>query len=670
MNCRLPFLPLLVLPCMLMAQVATVAERFAKPSDSQLSREQLGWTRTVLPVPDDIVLEGSGILALPGGDLLVTTRRGEIWRVDNPGGSPPQPRYRLFAAGLHEPMGIASAPDGGYYVVQRQELTKITDRDGDGRADRFETIYRIPLSGSYHEFAFGPAVLPNGNIRLTLNNAYLAPTRSPVPWRGWMIEVQPNGKMIPIAAGMRSPAGVLVTSQGLCLFSENQGEWIGSCYVTEVQPGDFLGHPGSLAWSKLPGSPLDLQPEDIPDSGEPLFEVAKRIPALKPPTVWLPYTVLGISASGMVEDTTEGKFGPFSGQLFIGDQGQSKITRITLEKVKDVWQGAAYSFLQGFESGVIRLTFGTDGALYVGETARGWGAVGGKLRAFERVTWNGVTPFDLQEVKAAPDGFVLRFTRPVVRESASDPASYAIAGFTYQYHGRYGSPPINRRKCTVVRAVVSADGLTVRLGIVGLREGYIHEVKAPGVRDAATGEALVHDTAYYTLNRLPDGDRILTPQDEALEICEAPGAAGQPAASSKHPTEIPASWSGVAPVRTIALGTLPGLKFDQTQLTAKVGERIHLTFHNSDDMFHNFVLCTPGRGDAVGTAALSLGVEGPDRHYIPDTSDVLYHTRVLQPGETDGLYFAAPSAPGDYDYICSFPGHFTLMKGILRVVEP
>lgn len=670
MNLHRLLFVLLLAPGVGAAQVATVAERFTKPTGSQLSREQQGWTRTVLPVPDEVILEGSGILALPDGDLLVTTRRGEIWRVDHAGGNPPQPKYRLFASGLHEPMGISAAPDGGYYVVQRQELTRIGDRDGDGRADRFETIYPIPLSGSYHEFAFGPAVMPNGNLRLTLNNAYLAPTRSPVPWRGWMIEVRPNGKMTPIAAGMRSPAGVFVTSQGLCLFSENQGEWIGSCYVTEVQPGDFLGHPGSLAWSKLPGSPLDLRPEDIPDSGEPLFEVARRVPALKPPTVWLPYTVLGISASGMAEDVTEGKFGPFSGQVFIGDQGQSKIMRLSLEQVQGVWQGAAYPFLEGFESGIIRITFGADGALYVGETARGWGSVGGKIRSFERVTWNGVVPFEIQEVKAAPDGFVLHFTRPVDRESASDPASYAVSGFTYKYHGSYGSPPINRRSCPITRIVVSPDGLTVRLGAPGLREGYIHEVKAPGVRDADTGEPLVHESAYYTLNRRPDGDRIIPVERDASEICEVPPEPGLSIASPKHPTRAPADWRIPEGDRVITLGTLAGLKFDQVKLTVKAGENIQLVFRNTDDMFHNFVLCAPGRGDAVGTAALSLGVEGPDRHYIPDRADVLYHTVVLQPGETDRIYFTVPSEPGDYDFICSFPGHFTLMKGVLHVPPP
>ena len=69
--------------------------------------------------------------------------------------------------------------------------------------------------------------------------------------------------------------------------------------------------------------------------------VAKKLPGVKSPAVWLPHTVYGISNSGVIEDLTGGKFGPFAGQLFVADQGQSKITRVALEQVKGVWQGAA-----------------------------------------------------------------------------------------------------------------------------------------------------------------------------------------------------------------------------------------------------------------------------------------------------------------------------------------
>ncbi len=645
----------------------SAAERFVQPSGDLVARENGYWKRTPLPVPADIVLEVSGILPLPGKKLMVTTRRGEMWLIEGAYDADPHPRYTLFASGLHESLGLTAAPKGGYYVAQRQEVTRIADTDGDGRADVFETVCKLPIAGPYHEYAFGPVMGPNGNLRVMLNVAFGGSTQAPSPWRGWMVEITPDGQMIPVAAGFRSPCGFTVTSKGVWLYSENQGEWAGSGRVTEIQPGDFMGHPASLAWSKLPGSTVSLRPEDIKNFEKPMVEVAKTLPGLKLPTVWLPHTILGISNSGLTEDTTAGKFGPFGGQFYVGDQGQSKLMRLSLEQVKGVWQGAAYSFREGFECGIIRVTMGEDATLFVGETARGWGSVGPKQQGIERLEWTGQVPFEMQEVTAEPDGFLIKFTQPVDRATAENPANYSVGGFTYLYHSAYGSAPVNRLGCPVRKVQVSADGLSVRLATLCLREGYIHEVKAAGVRSAAGGAALLHNTVYYTLNKIPDGDRIIPLDPTEAELCVAPVPAAASAPTAKHPSRKPADWSNDDGDQTILLGTIPGLKFDTKLVTVKAGSRVRLVFRNGDDMLHNFVICAPGKGQAVGAAAMTIGVDGMERNFVPDSADVLYHTALTQPETSDTIYFVAPAAPGDYDYICSFPGHSALMNGILRV---
>lgn len=645
----------------------SAAERFAKPSGDLVAREGKYWARTPLPVPSGLVLEVSGILALPEKRLMVVTRRGEMWIIDGAYAPEPKPTFTLFASGLHEPLGLIAAPKGGYYVAQRQEVTRIADTDGDGHADLFETVCKLPISGAYHEYAFGPVLAPNGNLRVTLNVAFGGATQAPAPWRGWMVEITPDGQMIPIAAGLRSPCGFTVTSQGVWLYAENQGEWAGSGRITEVEPGDFMGHPAGLAWSKLPGSTVKLRPEDILDFEKPYVEVAKTLPGLKLPTVWLPHTILGISNSGITEDTTGGKFGPFAGQFFVGDQGQSKIDRFTLEKVKGVWQGAAIAFREGFDCGIIRLGWGEDGSMFAGETARGWGSVGSSQQGIERLSWTGAVPFEIKEVHAQPDGFVLTFTSPVDRATAEKPESYSIAGFTYLYHKTYGSAPVNRLSCPVRKVVVAPDGLSVRIASACLREGYVHEIKVAGVRAADSGEALLHPTAYYTLNQIPDGDRIVPIDPKDAELCVAPVPAAANATTPKHPNKVPANWTGDEGDQTILLGTQPGLKFDTTELTTRAGAHVRLVFRNNDDMLHNFVLCAIGRGQTVGAAALTFGLEGAEKNYVPDTDDVLFHTALTQPGATDTIFFTAPAAPGDYDYICSFPGHAMLMKGVLHV---
>ena len=645
------------------------AERFAKPSGDLVAREEKYWKRTPLPVPDGIVLEASGIAPVAGKRLLVTTRRGEVWWVDGAYDEKPQPKFTLFASGLHEPLGIIAAPPPrkGFYVAQRQELTRIEDTDGDGRADLFETVAKLPISGSYHEYAFGPVLAPNGNLRLTLNVAFGGATQAPAPWRGWMIEVTPDGQVTPIAAGLRSPCGFLVTSKGEWFFAENQGEWVGSGRITHVAPGDFAGHPASLAWSRAPGSTVKLRPEDIQDFELPMHEVAKRLPGVKPPAVWLPHTALGISNAGIIEDDTGGKFGPFAGQFFLADQGQSKVVRLTLEAVKGVWQGAAYPFREGFDCGIIRIAYGEGGVMFAGETARGWGSVGPKQFGLERLAWTGQVPFEIKEVRAQPDGFVLTFTQPVDRATAEKPESYAIAGFTYLYHKAYGSAPVNRLACPVRKVQVASDGLSVRIAAACLREGYVHEIKAAGLRAASGGDPLLHANAYYTMNRIPDGDRIIPLDPSEAELCTPPIPTVASANTPKHPTKAPSDWPNDEGDKQVLLGTLPGLKFDTTLITVKAGARVRLIFRNTDDMLHNWVLTAPGRGQAVGEAALALGIEGTARNYVPDTADVLFHTALTQPETSDTIFFNAPTTPGDYDFVCTFPGHAQSMKGILRV---
>ena len=642
-------------------------ERFAKPSDALVAAENRIWQRTPLPVPEGIILEVSGILPVAGQRLLVTTRRGEVWWIDGAYDADPKPRYTLFAQGLHEPLGIIAAPSGGYYVAQRQELTRLVDTNSDGRADVFQTVAKLPISGSYHEYAFGPVLAPNGNLRVTLNVAFGGSTQAPVPWRGWMVEITPDGQLTPIASGLRSPAGFAVSSQGEWFSTDNQGEWVGSGKITHIESGDFLGHPAGLAWSKLPGSTVKVRPENISDFEQPMHVVAQNLPGLKPPAVWLPHTILGISNSGMIEDLSGGKFGPFAGQFYVGDQGQSKLIRVSLEKVAGVWQGAAYSFREGFDSGILRMAIGENATMFVGESARGWGSVGPKQYGIERVTWTGQTPFEIKEIKAQPDGFLLTFTQPVDRATAENLASYSLAGFTYNYHTAYGAAPVNRMVCPIQKIVVAPDGLSVRLAAQCLREGYIHEVKASGVRAATGGSAVLHPVAYYTLNRLPAGDRIIPLVPNAAELCVAALPAAASAHSAKHPVKPPTDWPNSEGDQAFLLGTQPGLKFDQTLLTTKAGTRIRLIFRNTDDMLHNFVLCAPGKGQDVGNAALALGVEGNAKNYVPDSADVLFHTAITQPETSDTIYFIAPTTPGDYDFICSFPGHSAIMKGILRV---
>jgi len=630
-----------------------------------------------LPIPDGLSLEIGGMAPMPDGRLGVITRRGEVWIIDNPtmaGGA--RPTFTRFASGLHEPLGLAYR-DGDFYASQRSELTRIRDTNGDGRADVYETVYAWPLSGNYHEYSYGPLFTPQGNMLVWLNLGWAGRGVSIAPWRGWTVEITPDGKLTPLATGMRSPAGLAYNVEGDLFYAENQGDWVGSGSITHVEKGDFLGNPAGLVWTTDPASPIKLREQDVPNTGEPKYEVAKRVPELKTPAVWFPHTLLGISTSSILADSTRGAFGPFAGQLFVGDQSYSRINRVFLEKVDGVYQGAVFPFREGFASGVLRQDWLHDGSMIVGMTERGWNSSGDAPFALQRLVWTGRTPFEAQRIEARPDGFEIFFTLPVDRATASNPASYEVNNFTYHYHNTYGSPVINQEKNAIRTVVVSDDGLRARLVIDGMRLGYIHEVKMPGLRSAEGNNPLLHNVGYYTLNRIPAGTRLsVAPASPTSTVAASPPTTAprptpvptnRPAvAATKRMVTMPAEWGGRVDAE-LALNAVEPLRFSVPELTAKAGAHVRLLFNNEGEMLHNFVLVAPGRADAVATAAASMGLSGQARHYVPDTGDVLYHTALLEPEKSETIFFTAPTAPGDYPFLCSFPGHGIVMRGVLHV---
>jgi cytochrome c551/c552 len=479
--------------------------------------------------PEGTLLEVGGLCTLPNGDLAVTTRRGDIYIVENP--TSRSPHFRKFASGLHEVLGVVYK-NGALYCVQRGELTKLIDKNMDGKADVYETIYSWPLSGNYHEYSFGPKIAPDGSFFVTLNLGFPDDwwhPKSMVPWRGWALRIQEDGTMEPWAAGLRSPCGISMID-GELYYTDNQGDWVASGSIMPLNKGTFAGHPASLVWDTAANSLVKVKQEQIfskisqriefDSEGRPVkpqnivnekfltkADMKKNIPELQLPLVWLPHGVLGISTSEIIK-IPEGVFGPFEGQLLVGDQGQSNLTRVYLEKVNGELQGAAWLFRSGFQSGTVRFSWGKDGSLFVGETNRGWGSVGDANQGLQRLVWNNRLPFEMRTVKAMPDGFEIEFTKPVDKKYANDIASYSVSSFTYKYHAVYGSPEVNKLKHKIKGVKVSPDGMRARIVVENLRQHYIHIITLEGIRDKENAYSLIHPTAYYTLNNIPEGKKL------------------------------------------------------------------------------------------------------------------------------------------------------------------
>jgi glucose/arabinose dehydrogenase/uncharacterized cupredoxin-like copper-binding protein len=621
-----------------------------------------------VPIPEDVMLEVGGLAFTDDDKLAVATRRGEIWMIEDPYQKKLRhPKYTRFASGLHETLYL-SYHKGSFYTTQRSELTKITDTNKDGKADLFKTVYAWPLSGNYHEYAYGPLFLPNGEMLVNLNLSWEGKGKSLTKWRGWMLKIKENGEMTPFATGMRSPAGLGLNENGDIFYAENQGDWIGSGWITHVKAGNFVGHPEGLKWSDEPNSPVKMKATAFrKDSVGTMFDFAKEQKGMKLPTVWFPHTLMGISTSAILSIHSDA-FGPFKGQLLVGDQGHSKIMRVFLEKVNGEYQGACFPFREGFSSGILRMAWGSDNSLFVGMTSRGWASTGGELYGLQRLTWNNKPIFEIKAMRAMDKGFELEFTQPVNKQQASNPAAYQMTGFTYSYHRSYGSPIINAMAYNISNAEVSADGRRVKLYVHGLREGYIHELKLKGIK-SQSGTGLLHPLAYYTLNAIPGGGQehqkhaqMMAQQANAQQKNKNTPCGGEP---SKNITEQPANWTG-GPDVTINIGTKPGLKFDIEDFEVPEGSKVKLVFNNTDDMLHNLVITAKGKGDEVGKMVMNLGIDGPKLGYVPVSKDVLFNTCLLQPESSQSIYFVAPQV-GDYPYVCTFPGHYTIMKGTMKV---
>jgi glucose/arabinose dehydrogenase len=461
-----------------------------------------------LQTPTDAIIEVGGLAPLPDGRLAVATRRGEVWILAKPTAEPPTAAnlgWSRFAEGLHEILGL-TFHDGALYATQRSEVTRLTDRNADGRADEYLCASSgWGVSGAYHEYAYGPVFDAQGNMHNTLNcsmgktwKGAGEEAKHPL-WRGWSI-MTPKGYTKPVgfSAGYRSPSGLCRNAAGEIFANDQQGNWVPTSPIIHVQQGAFYGHADALGDQAQTGSLLKQRPEVRED-----LSVAKAITQIKgyhPPAVWLPYIKFGQSTTGMHFDETAGRFGPFTDQLFVGEFVFAGVNRVSLQRVRGQYQGACYPFVSALQCAVLSLNFLQDGSMIVGQTNRGWNSYGDKPQGLQRLIPTGKVPFEVLRLEAIPGGFEFTFTKPVRANSAWGQTK--AQSYTYQHHGKYGSPEIESEPLRLNQWSLSPDGLRLSVACENLRAGFVHEFELPPLI-SSQGEKIWHQICAYTLNQLP-----------------------------------------------------------------------------------------------------------------------------------------------------------------------
>lgn len=487
----------------------------------------------------------TGVTFSPTGTLVVATRYGEIWMRDSAGA------WRQFARGLNEPMGLVAESDRVVYVAHRPELLRAADEDGDGRAETFAALGgQWGLSNNYHSFFFGLRRDRDGNFygAVSLESAAANPDlpktnapplarrgerdprlileatghRSEIPWSGWAVRITPEGKFEPWASGFRQANGIGMSPAGDLFFADNQGDYKPSCGLLHVERGDFHGMVASLKWE--------------PGFDAKTFTTEQAWRRYKSPAVVFPHGPMGVSSGEPTWDTTAGKFGPFAGQVFVGDYSKLVI-RSSLERVAGVWQGVCFPFLGRNDSaavvsgvplnaGATRATFAPDGSLYLGE-AGGWGAGADGL---QRVVWDGRATPEVRDMTLTDRGFLLTFTKPMSAATLANAANYELNRFRFYYHYKYGSPWIDEARVGIREVRPAADGLSAELVLDDLRAGFVYELSVPALR-TTDNEPIANPLGYYTANALRNGDhpvggttRLPRPDESSLDARQGASA--------------------------------------------------------------------------------------------------------------------------------------------------
>ncbi|MDB5111297.1 MAG: rane-bound dehydrogenase domain protein [Mucilaginibacter sp.] len=164
-------------------------------------------------------------------------------------------------------------------------------------------------------------------------------------------------------------------------------------------------------------------------------------------------------------------------------------------------------------------------------------------------------------------------------------------------------------------------------------------------------------------------------QKTAIELKKPSVVTKQPAvtktAKGKSTKELPKTTTTAESIIINIKVVKDLMQYNKKLFTVKAGQKVTVEFENPDGMQHNLVIMKPGTLNKVGTAvdALIQDPKGAQKSYIPNMSEVIQSVKLVDPGESVTLEFTAPTQAGDYPYICTFPGHWRIMNGIMRVVK-
>ena len=413
------------------------------------------------------------------GRAAVTTWNGDVWIVSGIDDQLKNVKWKRFAAGLFDPLGLKIVRDE-VYVLERHQITRLHDLNSDGEADYYENFNNdAGVSPSYHAFAMDLQTDSAGNFFYTragqrVDDVY--------PLNGGMVRVSAEGaKAELIAHGLRAANGMSIGPRDEITCSDNQGNWIPSARLNLIQPGKFYGY--------------------VPH--------AHGLPTntFEPPLCWIPQA-LDNSGGGQVWVTSARWPASLQNHLLHTSYGMAALFDVLWEKVDGVAQGGIVKFPLKFDSGIQRARFNPrDGQLYVAGL-KGWQTKGIKDGALQRVRYTGEPLHMPNELRVRRNGIEIGFSDPLERASAEDRQNYSVEQWNYRWTEKYGSddysvadPEKKGRDTVNLRAAkLSPDNKHVLLEIPELKP--VMQMKIKFALKAVDGAPVAWEI-YNTINRVP-----------------------------------------------------------------------------------------------------------------------------------------------------------------------
>ena len=265
---------------------------------------------------------------------------------------------------------------------------------------------------------------------------------------------------------------------------------------------------------------------------------------------------------------------------------------------------------------------------------------------------------------------VLDSTRKPVFAQDQVPASTATERITI---GGDLAAPVANAAIAALAAVNGRDAerfglLAKRIGSAGSRRAAMAALRTiPADRWPAGQLAPLSESILSSIRAVPASERTSPAFREAVELGRMvagrlPGAAAAETAAAIDKLVV----------RTIRIeAPVAAMKFNLPGFTVEAGEEIEIEFFNPDQMPHNLVVTVPGALEAVGLEAEAMAKDADAfaRNFVPTTAEVLYSTKLINTGETARLRFTVPPRTGSYPYVCTFPGHWRTMNGLMSVVR-